>query len=378
VQNRDSLGRVRRILADAPRLVADFKRSLTLTELLLSGEIEEIGSGVERIENLPLDAPLPAVAEAYFTVVSILLAQWSLSPGFNLGERISAVCDAMIGNCLRRLYTRFDVVVTGSLGAYNMGPGSDADLILLVDDKDRHLESEQQAQHFLSLVSHLRRLGAPLEIDLRLRPEGKKGLLVRTYEGFQAYELEGMEMWERFALGNARLLLGNGRALGVVQHAAYGLPLNQTRLRDLLKIKRRVETERVKPQHVRRDVKLGYGGLNDIEWFVHLHEMRQPEATSAGKTTEMGARIRALQRVGIVNAVEAEMLVEARRHLLALQARIYLQGLPENLLPENPDKLNRLAATLGLGGANEMLARHLEVTEAVRRLYLEGLERLKG
>ena len=383
LEDRDSLERVRRILATAPRLVADFKRSLPLTEMLLSGEMllnGEVGEPLDdagRIGALAADAPLATVAEAIFTSVSLVLARWSLAPSFELGPRLSAIWDAALRHCLARLYAGFDVIVTGSLGGVEMGPGSDADLIFLVAEPERHMESEQQAQQFLSLVSQLRQLGAPLEVDLRLRPEGAKGLLVRTYEGFGAYDLDGMEMWERFALGNARLLVGRERSLEVVRGAAYGLPLSHVRLRELLKMKRRIETERVRPQHLHRDVKLGYGGLFDIDWFVHLQELRYPKETDAISPTVMAERIRRLQRAGHVNAVEAELLTEARRYLLALQARIYLQGLPENLLPENPDKLDRLAAASGLNGANELLARHREVTEAVRRLYLEGLERLR-
>ena len=99
-----------------------------------------------------------------------------------------------------------------------------------------------QAQLLLAFISELQRLGTPIEIDLRLRPEGGKGLLVRTYEGLTAYDFEGMEMWERFALGHARQLQGNPEALRLVMHSAYGLPLTPERIKELTKMKRRIET----------------------------------------------------------------------------------------------------------------------------------------
>jgi glutamate-ammonia-ligase adenylyltransferase len=377
-ENRDSLDRVQKVLADAPRLVPAFKASVALTEQLLSGEIEEPTDEGARIARLAIDAPIKSLADAYTSATTVVLTRWILSPTFDLGARLSAAMDALLAHCLQRLYADFHVVATGSYGTRDFGPGSDADLILLTASKERHLEAEQQAQHLLTLLGQLKRLGAPVEVDLRLRPEGGKGLLVRTYDGFRAYDFEGMEMWERFALGHARLVRGSEEALKVVLHSAYGLPLTPERLRELARMKRRVETERVKPQHVHRDVKLGSGGLNDIEWLVHLHEMRFPGATKAGEATEMPDRIRQLVRVGLVNAVESELLLEAHRYLLELRTRIYLQGLPDNLLPENPDKLHRLAVSCGLPGANELLARHREVTEAVRRMYLDGLERLRA
>ncbi|AIE86704.1 hypothetical protein [Fimbriimonas ginsengisoli] len=376
--NEGSLSRVRKILVDAPRLVSAFKESVTLTELLLSGEIEEPNDDTARITRLAPDAPLAAVATAHSSAVTIILARWTLAPNFDLGERLSMAMDALLSHCLQRLYVGFDVIATGSYGTRDFGPTSDADLIFLTSRKELQADAEQQAQHLLSLLGQLKRLGAPAEVDLRLRPEGGKGLLVRTYDGFKAYDFDGMEMWERFALGHARLVRGAEEGLDVVLHSAYGLPLTPERLKELVRMKRRVETERVSPQHVHRDVKLGAGGLNDIEWLVHLHEMRYPTAVEAGSRTLMPERIRQLARVGLINAIEAEVLLQAHRYLTDLRARIYLQGLPKDLLPENPDKLNRLATACELPGANELLARHLEVTETVRKMYLDGLERLRA
>lgn len=377
-ENEGSLDRISRILTVAPRLVSDFKISLPLTEMLVSGEIEEEFDASARIKALALDVPLKQIANVYQFGYIRACAGWALNRDFDLNTTLADTTDALLRHCIARLYATFDVVATGSYGTRDFGPGSDADLVFLVPKKEQHAEAEQQAQHLLSLLGQLKRFGASIEIDLRLRPEGGKGMLVQTYEGFRSYDFNGMEMWERFALGHSRKIAGSNEALGIVLHSAYGLPLSPERLHELTKMKRRVETERVKPQHVKRDVKLGAGGLNDIEWLVHLHEMRYASSTNAGTTTDMDARIRRLAQANLINALEAETLREAHRYLLDLRTLIYLQGLPDNLLPENPDKLSRLARACGMQEANELLAHHQLVTEHVRRLYLEALERLKA
>jgi len=380
-QDPSSLGRVRQVLDECPRLVANYKSSLALTELLLSGEIEDMPDGIERLQKLSVETPLATVAETFRSIQTVTLTQWIFEPTFELGPRLAALTDAVLLHCAKRLYVDFDIVATGSYGSLSPGPGSDADLVFLLKDRSDHAAAEQQAQHYLRLISQLHRLGASVEIDLRLRPEGGKGLLVRTYDGFRGYDLDGMEMWERFALGFSRLLKGSEEAFEVVRHSAYGLPLTPERLRELTKMKRRVETERVMPQHVRRDVKLGAGGLNDIEWLVHLHEMRYPEATGAAKSAPNGRtmveRIRGLARVNLINALESELLQAAHKHLIELRNRIWLLGLSDDLMPENPDRLDRLAKACGLQSANDLLAKHREITEAVRRLYTEALERLR-
>ncbi len=377
VEDEGGLDRVRQIISASPRLVGNFKGSLALTEMLLSGEILDIEDPAAGIRRTAQDSPAQSLAEAYLYAYTVVLAQWTLEPAFTLSARLVELLDALVERCCVRLGICFDILGLGSFGAAELNPNSDGDLLFLIEEPSEQPKAEKQAQDLLALFSQLKRLGAPIHFDLRLRPEGGKGLLVRTYDGLRAYDLDGMQMWERFALGHARLVYGDQGAASVVSHCAYGLPLTPERVVELAKMKRRVETERVKPQHVHRDVKLGYGGISDIEWLVHLNEMRYPTALKSGTHIGMTDRILALGRAHLLNAVESDILINAHRFLRDLRARIYLLGLEEDLLPENPDKLDRLAAACGFDSGNSLLARHQSTVEPVRRLYIEGLERLK-
>ncbi len=375
-ENEGSLGRILTILDKAPKLIAPFKLSLDMTELLLSGEIEEQENLTTRLENLgPTTAPRK-VAEALAAATLSASAKWVLTGTPDLNEAFTQIYDALLLHCVKRLEGRLDVVALGSYGCGEAGPGSDMDLLLLTEKGQAG--AEMAAQELLSFLTQLKRFGPDLTVDLRLRPDGGKGLLVRSYDGFGNYEIQDMEMWERFALGHARLVSGRAEAMDLVRHAAYALPLTPERLQELLAMKRRIETERLQPQHKDRDVKLGHGGLNDIEWTVHLVEMRYPTATRAGETPNMAERIRNLGRASLLNAVEVEGLLSARRHLLDLRSRLYLLEAKHDLVPENPDRLNRLAEALGLPDGNEFLRRHNLVTQWVRDLFLATLERLKA
>ena len=143
-------------------------------------------------------------------------------------------------------------------------------------------------------------------------------------------------------------------------------------------MKARIETERVKPQHRRRHVKLGLGGLSDIEWFVGLHELRYPTATEAGSPRTMVERLRALAKANLIHALEFEALLETRRNLLLTRERLYLLGFTPDVVPENPDKLDRLARAFGLDEGNAFLERHERTIDAVRAIYREGVDRLKS
>jgi glutamate-ammonia-ligase adenylyltransferase len=377
-ENEGSLSRVEKLLRVAPRLVPFFKNNLGLTEQLLSGEIEEPADLPARIRAIRLDAAPRVVAQAHAQAYAVACAKWMLGDEIELSSCLAELVEEVIRHCCRRLLAPFDVIALGSLGTRDFSANSDADLLLLVATKEGHREAEIQAQHFLALIGELSRLGAPIQIDLRLRPEGGKGLLVRTYGGLQSYDLDGMEMWERFALGHARQVEGNPEALEQVLKSAYGLPLTPERLQELMKMKRRIETERVKPQHTRRNVKLGSGGLSDIEWLVHLHEMRYPTALHVGEASDLPERIRKLGRAHLINAIEVDQLIMARRYLMDLRMRLYMLGQSDDLVPENPDRLDRLAQSLGYDEGNAFLAHHEQIIDGVRRLYREGMERLRA
>ncbi len=339
--NEGSLERVATLLTAAPRLADSLRGSLGLTEEIVSGEIDEEGSlGFTRT-----------------------LARWALRDGFPLEESLTAIADAEIHDALA---PGLDVVALGSLGLGETTPGSDLDLLFLTDGDQA--EAERAAQETLA------RLTTPFRPDLRLRPDGGKGLLVRTYDGLLNYAARDMELWERFALGHARLVWGSPKALETVLYASRERLMNVEDFAELKRMKRRIETERVRPAHVRRDVKLGRGGLGDIEWLVRLTEMAHP--ADRAPTSLMPARIAALVAKGHLNVVEGDALLEGRRWLLDLRHRLWLLDVEGDLLPENPDRLDRLAAAIGSPDGNALLRKHADLVDRVRALFESGVRRL--
>ncbi len=377
-ENHDSLDRVRECLRSSPVLAKHFSSSMTLMEELMSGEILEELDIAQSIRQLPNNIPLEVLAEKLRHAWTVCAYQWSLETGLWLGEKLSEIGAEALRHLMRRLYAEFDLVAMGSFAVQETSLGSDLDVILLVADPSRHAAAEQQAQDLISMVDYLGRHGAPIELDLRLRPEGGKGLLVRTYQGFEAYELEDMEMWERFALGQVRLIEGNPQATALAQKAAYAVPLTPEHLTELMHIKKRVETERVSAKYLRRHVKLGHGGLMDIEWLVHLNELRYPTAARAGENLGFDDRIRALSRARLINTVEMDQLLGARQHLRTLRDRLHLLGMTQDIVPENPDRLDRLAELFGWSEGNVFLQHHENLMESVRTIYMESMERLRA
>lgn len=376
--NADSLERVRRLVSMAPKVVDSLRASIGLTESVLSGEIEE-PIEPKLLFGQPHTSP-KALAGQLNRAFATYGAQVAL--GILDAAQVGAVMTRLASEFLRATHLAanctFDLVGLGSLGYGDVGFGSDLDVLLLLRNSERHEQAEDEAQKWLELISTLKQSHSPFSVDLRLRPEGQKGLLVRTYDAFRLYELTGMALWERFALGSARLQVGDPEAEELALWAAYSQPITPERLDELLKMKLRIETERVEPKHGRRHVKLGIGGLSDIEWIVRLHEMRYPTASMARQPRSMVDRIKSLGAARLMTFLEVEALLEAHRHLLGVRTWLWLLGFSKDILPENPDRLDHLAECVKMGSGNEFLAVHDAIIDRTRSIYNEGIERLRA
>ncbi len=379
LENEASLERARHLIHGAPRLFEVINAQVGLSEAVLSGEIEEPMEASELNRSVASQHDLPRlVATVQFQWLRIW---WRFSIGeitvAQASEEACALADRSLRWFCHHIGATFNVISLGSFGLHTLGPASDLDVIILCDQSESQSSHERHAQALLDCVATSRQMGMPIAVDIRLRPEGANGLLVRTFDAIRLYEITSMEMWERFALGTCRLVLGGQSAIDLILWAAYNQPLTPERLDELLKMKFRIESERVQAKHALRHVKLGVGGLTDIEWFVRLHEMRYPTATGAQTSRPLRDRIFALSRARLVHAVELEELSEALEYLMALRIHLWLLNNSNDVIPENPDKLDMLGHLLGFHDGNAFLAHHESIIRRVRQIFNEGIERLR-
>lgn len=376
--NESSLARALSVAQNAPMMIERLAQSVGTTESIIDGQIEDDADPTLVIREAQQTAE--SLASAARTAWERLIVRAAMSPELidGLGSALSNWADAVVTAIAQRVALKADIIALGSYGVNDLGIESDCDVLFLVDSIGKYEAAENQVQEAMSMANRLKQLGVPITLDLRLRPEGRKGLLVRTYEGFDLYELTSMEVWERFSLGQARLVWGSKRAEQVVLECAFDQPLSPARLDELLRMKLRIETERVQPKHARRDVKLGVGGLSDIEWMVRLFEMRWHPPLDDSRPIEFEDRIRSLARNRQFNAVEADRLIEARLHHRRVRARLSMLGFTANLIPENPDRLDMLGHAFGCLDGNVFLAKHEQVINMVRAQYNDAIERLRA
>ncbi|MDH2442344.1 bifunctional [glutamine synthetase] adenylyltransferase/[glutamine synthetase]-adenylyl-L-tyrosine phosphorylase [Amnibacterium sp. CER49] len=278
-----------------------------------------------------------------------------------LGPALSDVTTAMLVGALRSVrrdegpWPEFAVIAMGRYGGAELGFGSDADVIVVfraiagMTPEVAHHQAEV-------LVAELKRLTAdprlPLDLDFDLRPEGRNGPVVRSLRAYEAYYARWSVTWESQALLRARGVAGD-RALvedfeALADRMRYPDGLDDAAQREIRRIKARMEGERLpKGADASRHLKLGRGGLSDVEWIVQLLQLRHAARVPGLRTQSTLAALDAALGAGLIDHADAMQLREAWLFASRVRSAITLwTNRTSDLLPVDRAALEGVARIL--------------------------------
>jgi glutamate-ammonia-ligase adenylyltransferase len=259
-----------------------------------------------------------------------------------LADHLSALADIVLAATLARCWQqmqvppeapfKFAIIGYGKLGGKELGYASDLDLVFLYDDPDpaaleRYARLAQRVNTWLTSLTAAGRL---YETDLRLRPDGAKGLLVSDLDGFVRYQREHAWTWEHQALTRARFVAGDG-ALGAAfeaeREAILRLPRDASRLQlDVIEMRRRMHAGH--PNRSRLfDLKHDPGGMVDVEFAVQYLVLQHSHAHAA-LTRNVGniALLGLAAGLELLPGALASEVADAYREYRRLQHQVRLQG----------------------------------------------------
>jgi [glutamine synthetase] adenylyltransferase / [glutamine synthetase]-adenylyl-L-tyrosine phosphorylase len=264
------------------------------------------------------------------------------------------------------------VLGLGRLGGYSLTHASDLDVIYLHtaspdtrSDGPKPLGPNDYFNRLASRVTAAMSVptaaGPLYEVDARLRPQGSKGMLVVPVVGFERYQREEAWTWEHMALCRARPIFGSSEAR---EHTAAIIHEILRMKRDPAKVvadavKMRADMERHKPPHSALDVKLGRGGLIDLEFSVHVLQLTR----RVGLSTRLEAALEQLAAKSLVsaNVVDALKLLSRMLVMMRLVA-------PDDVKP-TPDTWQLVAEACGAVGWDELLAEHEAARQRIAALW---------
>ncbi|GAA2746426.1 bifunctional [glutamine synthetase] adenylyltransferase/[glutamine synthetase]-adenylyl-L-tyrosine phosphorylase [Terrabacter aerolatus] len=251
------------------------------------------------------------------------------------------------------------VVAMGSFGGRELGYASDADVMFVHQPHPGSSEQEVQARATL-VVQELRKLlsgSGPdpgLGLDADLRPEGKAGPLVRSVDSFRTYYERWALTWEFQALLRATPVAGPQSLAAAFLELIDPLRwpeggITESQVRDIRTLKARVESERLpRGADPRTHLKLGRGGLTDVEWVVQLQQLRHAHARPALRVTGTMAGLAALRSEGLVPAEDVDALREAwQLGALMRNAGVLWRGRPIDSVPSDLRDLDGVGRIMG-------------------------------
>lgn len=315
---------------------------------------------------------------------------------------------------------RLLIVAMGRLGGQEMGYGSDAD-IMFVYEAVGGAPDKAANDYALAVAKNMRRILSAvgpepsLPVDADLRPEGRNGPLVRSFESYVEYYSRWSSPWEAQALLRARALsgtlsvvaaggpeegavaaslsdggeaareldLGPGAEGGSSLGARFTALIDPLRypeggpdasvLREVRRIKARVESERLpRGADPARHLKLGRGGVSDVEWTVQLLQLQHAFEVPGLRTTGTVSALKAAREADLLIDDDAEVLLEAWRLASRLRSAIVLwsgrtTGAGVDMLPHDSHALTGIARLLGdVGTGPELEELYLRVARRAR------------
>lgn len=251
----------------------------------------------------------------------------------------------------------FAIIAMGKTGGRELNYISDVDVLFVVGEDGEELgdtalyEATQIAQTVMQIVDSPAEQPPLWQIDANLRPEGKNGALVRTLSSYRNYYERWAETWEFQALLKARAMAG-ARALGesfvaMIQPFIWRAAERENFVTDVQMMRKRV-IENIPTEHVERELKLGIGGLRDIEFAIQLLQLVHGKADEAIRSANTLVALDALMQWGYVGREDAETLRATYVFERIIEHRIQMFDMRRtHLLPQSEDDLRRLGKLLG-------------------------------
>jgi len=361
-----------------------------LHELARSGDLERAyADGELRDRVAALEAGIETEEELYTTLRRLrrreaIRVAWRDLAGWADLEELMAVMTELAESCTRlalnALYrfaceqrgtprdangepVALSVLALGKLGGGELNFSSDIDLIFAYGadgetDAARPLSNHEffgkLGRRLIHALDHVTEDGYVFRVDMRLRPNGNSGPLALSFDAMvQYYQVHGRD-WERYALVKARPIAGDldagGRLLEQLRPFVYRKYLDYGAIQAIRDMKQMIDRE-VQRKHGEGDIKLGRGGIREIEFMVQSLQLIRGGRELRLQTNRIHAALRELGAIGALEADTVTDLASCYRFLRNLEHRLQMLADEQtHILPRHEPARERLALAMGKSG----------------------------
>lgn len=289
--------------------------------------------------------------------------------------------------------TQFSIIGLGKLGGQELNYSSDVDVIFLYSEEGYVFDQEPEgnkveeenpltnhqfftrlAEQIVEVVSKTTSTGWLYRIDLRLRPDGNAGPLVRSLESFENYYAQWGRTWERMMLIKARYVAGSSSLAAdfteMIQPFRYPRSISEQLPEEVAAVKERIEKEVVRTGELQRNVKLGCGGIREIEFIVQTIQVidagKMPYL-QGGQTLPMLEKLAAYDRLKTEDSIE---LIRAYKFYRDVEHRLQMEDNRQtHTIPQSSRGGLRLARLMGFKTVEEFDEQLHQYQQNVRRIF---------
>jgi [glutamine synthetase] adenylyltransferase / [glutamine synthetase]-adenylyl-L-tyrosine phosphorylase len=283
----------------------------------------------------------------------------------------------------------FCIVGMGKLGGGELNFGSDLDVIFVYDEPDGRDGAHYSAisQLICKLTSEMNSAGYAYKIDTDLRPEGGAGVLVMSIAGYERYFKMRARIWEQQAMVRARVVAGNRdvgeKFMEQVHGFVYQDNFEYSALIEISRMRERMELELAQEKTKGKNVKLGFGGISDIEFAMQILQLIHGKKNPRIRKTNTMKTLDIFVTQGMIDQRKADQLKDNYIFLRRLECALrIIHETPTNNLPKETLDLAQLARLMSYIGndannvANAFLLDYEKHTLQMRAYYRETIGQL--
>jgi [glutamine synthetase] adenylyltransferase / [glutamine synthetase]-adenylyl-L-tyrosine phosphorylase len=252
--------------------------------------------------------------------------------------------------------TRLAVVALGKLGGEELNVSSDVDLVFLYGNEGDTTGPRRVSDHerfaavgrrLIALLSDLTPDGQVFRVDMRLRPFGDSGPLATSLAALEEYFIAQARPWERYAWLKARVVAGPAEGIAErVEPFVYRRYLDYGMLEALRELHARIFEAAIRRRQS-DDIKVGPGGIREIEFCVQLFQIVRGGRDAGLRTTSTRAALEALAERGLIEPARAVALSAAYQFLRRLEHRLqYYDDQQTQALPRAPEHRATIAEAM--------------------------------
>jgi glutamate-ammonia-ligase adenylyltransferase len=358
--------------------------------------ITTINEGMNLVRNFRKDYFLILTLQDILKINSLQDVMLHMS---NLADAILSESLNFVESFLKQRYgepenNSLSLISLGKLGAQELNYSSDVDVIFVYKKEGEtsgirtisgiKINKISAFEYYTKLVEEFSRFlsantdnGFAYRVDLRLRPQGQRGSLVMSLSSYEEYYESWGQLWERAVLIRARPIAGDGELgnqfLNIIKPFVYRKYLDFDAIDEIRKMKSQVE--QIKGGSFSRDIKRGYGGIREIEFFIQIFQLIYGGKYPILRERSTFKGLHKLLQKGFIGYEDYAQLLDNYIFLRTLEHRLQqLNDIQTHTMPSDEKELKILSKKMGFRNTQSFLEELSDRRKKVRTIYDSLLE----